>query len=122
MSIEVMKQWLECVERCDAIDGMYSWSDVVDSLRQAIEQAETKHDPVTETAPAIAGDQEASTGVAGGVEREGVAEHQTHPPASARAANTLARLKMFSENIGLGSEGAVAAGGGASEDDYVDDY
>jgi len=42
MSIEVMKQWLECVERCDAIDGMYSWSDVVDSLRQAIEQAETK--------------------------------------------------------------------------------
>ena len=40
MSIEVMKQWLECVERCDAIDGVYSWSGVVDSLRKAIEQAE----------------------------------------------------------------------------------
>lgn len=44
MSIEVMKQWLECVERCDAIDGMYSWSDVVDSLRKAIEQAENPCD------------------------------------------------------------------------------
>ena len=43
MSIEVMKQWLECVERCDAIDGVYSWSGVVDSLRKAIEQAEQDH-------------------------------------------------------------------------------
>ena len=39
MSIEVMKQWLECVERCDAIDGVYSWSGVVDSLRKATAEA-----------------------------------------------------------------------------------
>jgi hypothetical protein len=40
MSTEAMKRWLQCAERCDAIDGMHSWSDVVEEMRQAIAEAE----------------------------------------------------------------------------------
>jgi hypothetical protein len=40
MSIEAMKQALEALERLNDIDGMYSWADTEQALRQAIAQAE----------------------------------------------------------------------------------
>ena len=45
MSIEAMKQALEALKRLNDIDGMYSWVDTEQALRQAIEQAE-KQEPV----------------------------------------------------------------------------
>ncbi len=45
MSIEAMKRALEALERLNNIDGMYSWVDTEQALRQAIEQAE-KQEPV----------------------------------------------------------------------------
>jgi hypothetical protein len=44
MSIEAMKRALEALERLNNIDGMYSWVDTEQALRQAIEQAE-KQEP-----------------------------------------------------------------------------
>jgi len=38
--IDVMKQALEALKRLNDIDGMYSWVDTEQALRQAIEQAE----------------------------------------------------------------------------------
>jgi hypothetical protein len=38
--IDAMKQALEALKRPDEIDGMYSWVDTEQALRQAIEQAE----------------------------------------------------------------------------------
>jgi len=43
--IAAMKQALEALERLNDIDGMYSWVDTEQALRQAIEQAE-KQEPV----------------------------------------------------------------------------
>ena len=40
MSIEAMKAALEALKRLNDIDGMYSWVDTEQALRQAIEQAE----------------------------------------------------------------------------------
>jgi hypothetical protein len=43
--IDAMKQALEALKRLNDIDGMYSWVDTEQALRQAIEQAE-KQEPV----------------------------------------------------------------------------
>jgi hypothetical protein len=45
MSIAVMKQALEALKRLNDIDGMYSWVDTEQALRQAIEQAEKQFNP-----------------------------------------------------------------------------
>lgn len=38
--VAIMKQWLAAIERANEIDGMYSWKNEEDSLRQAIARAE----------------------------------------------------------------------------------
>ena len=45
MSIEVMKQALEALKRLNDIDGMYSWVDTEQAIRQAIAQTK-KQEPV----------------------------------------------------------------------------
>jgi hypothetical protein len=45
MTIEAMKRWLECAERCESLDGKYSWADVIFTIKEAIEQAQ-KQEPV----------------------------------------------------------------------------
>jgi hypothetical protein len=46
--IEVMKQALEALERLNDIDGVYSWVDTEQALRQAIEQAEQQETKLKE--------------------------------------------------------------------------
>jgi hypothetical protein len=43
MTKEELQRALECAERCDHIDGALGWSDVVDSLKAALE---AKDEPV----------------------------------------------------------------------------
>ena len=43
--IDAMKQALEALKRLHDIDGMYSWVDTEQALRQAIEQAEKQFNP-----------------------------------------------------------------------------
>lgn len=43
MTKEELQRALECAERCDHIDGALAWSDVVDSLKAALE---AKDEPV----------------------------------------------------------------------------
>jgi uncharacterized protein involved in tolerance to divalent cations len=39
---EVLKLALECAERCESIDGMYSWSDTITAIKEALAQLEQK--------------------------------------------------------------------------------
>jgi hypothetical protein len=38
MTKEVLKMALECAERCEAIDGMYSWSATITAIKEALAQ------------------------------------------------------------------------------------
>ena len=44
MTQEALKLALECAERCEAIDGMYSWSATITALKEAL--AQTEQEPV----------------------------------------------------------------------------
>jgi hypothetical protein len=50
MSIEAMKRWLECAERCESLDGKYSWADVIFTIKESIEQAQ-KQEPLDTPLP-----------------------------------------------------------------------
>ena len=39
MTKEVLKQALECAERCESIDGI-DWSDTIDAIKEALAQSE----------------------------------------------------------------------------------
>ena len=41
---EALKLALECVERCESIDGMYSWADTITTIKEALAQPEQKVD------------------------------------------------------------------------------
>ena len=40
MTQEVLKLALECAERCEAIDGMYSWSATITAIKDALAQTQ----------------------------------------------------------------------------------
>lgn len=40
MTQEVLKLALECAERCEAIDGMYSWSATITAIKEALTQTQ----------------------------------------------------------------------------------
>ena len=40
MNKEALKLALKCAERCDAIDGMYSWSETITTIKAALAQPE----------------------------------------------------------------------------------
>jgi len=40
MTQEALKLALECAERCEAIDGMYSWSATITAIKEALAQTE----------------------------------------------------------------------------------
>ena len=35
---EVLKLALECAERCESIDGMYSWADTITAIKEALRE------------------------------------------------------------------------------------
>ena len=37
---EALKLSLECAERCESIDGMYSWSDTITAIKESLAQPE----------------------------------------------------------------------------------
>ena len=42
---EVLKLALECAERCESIDGMYSWADTITAIKEVL--AQPKQEPET---------------------------------------------------------------------------
>ena len=44
MTQEALKLALECAERCEEIDGMYSWSATITAIKEAL--AQTEQEPV----------------------------------------------------------------------------
>jgi len=40
MTQEALKLALECAERCEAIDGMYSWSATITAIEEALAQTQ----------------------------------------------------------------------------------
>jgi len=44
MTQEALKLALECAERCEAIDGMYSWSATITAIKQALAQTQEPDD------------------------------------------------------------------------------
>jgi hypothetical protein len=40
MTQEALKLALECAERCEAIDGMYSWSATIAAIKEALAQTQ----------------------------------------------------------------------------------
>lgn len=41
---EHLERWLECAERCESLDGKYSWADVIVTIKEAL--AQPKQEPV----------------------------------------------------------------------------
>ena len=44
---EALKLALKCAERCESIDGMYSWTDTITAIKEALAQPEREIDPST---------------------------------------------------------------------------
>lgn len=48
---EALKLALECAERCESLDGMYSWADTITAIKEALKREAMDNSPNGEAQP-----------------------------------------------------------------------